>query len=106
VPDHPYCPLPPLRPASGGRKFLRRGDGFPPCHPRAAPSSTTLTAAAAERIRREIARAGGNEVCFVCSVADGGVVDEPRTLARRHASAVLELLREALAMSDPAQEIG
>jgi ATP-dependent DNA helicase DinG len=53
-----------------------------------------LTTAAAERIRREIARARGNEVCFVCRVGEGGEVDEPRTLARGHASAVLALVRE------------
>jgi ATP-dependent DNA helicase DinG len=53
-----------------------------------------LVPAAAERIRREIARARGNEVCFVCKVGEGGAVDEPRTLARGHAGAVLALIRE------------
>src|SRR4051812_35780737 len=53
-----------------------------------------LAPAAAERIRREIARARGNEVCFVCRVGEGGAVDEPRTLARGHAGAVLALIRE------------
>ncbi|MFL5382056.1 MAG: DEAD/DEAH box helicase, partial [Longimicrobiaceae bacterium] len=53
-----------------------------------------LAPAAAERIRREIARARGNEVCFVCRVGEDGAVDEPRTLARGHAGAVLALIRE------------
>ncbi|HEX8244720.1 MAG TPA: DEAD/DEAH box helicase, partial [Longimicrobium sp.] len=53
-----------------------------------------LTQAAATRIRSEIARARGNEVCFVCRVGEGGAVDEPKTLARGHASAVLALIRE------------
>jgi ATP-dependent DNA helicase DinG len=53
-----------------------------------------LAPAAAERIRREIARARGNEVCFVCRVTEGGAVEEPRTLARGHAGAVLALIRE------------
>ncbi|HEX8695984.1 MAG TPA: helicase C-terminal domain-containing protein [Longimicrobium sp.] len=53
-----------------------------------------LAPAAAERIRREIQRARGNEVCFVCRVAEDGTVDEPRALARGHASAVLALIRD------------
>src|ERR1051325_8256788 len=53
-----------------------------------------LAPVAAERIRREIARARGNEVCFVCRVGEDGAVDEPRTLARGHAGAVLALIRE------------
>ncbi|HVG44213.1 MAG TPA: helicase C-terminal domain-containing protein [Longimicrobium sp.] len=53
-----------------------------------------LAPVAAERSRREIARARGNEVCFVCRVGEGGSVEEPRTLARGHAGAVLALIRE------------
>jgi len=53
-----------------------------------------LAPAAAERMRREIQRARGNEVCFVCAVGDDGAVDEPRTLSRGHAGAVLALIRE------------
>ena len=48
-----------------------------------------LDAAAAERVRREIRRARGNEVCFVVEVGEGGVLLEPRVVARGHASAVL-----------------
>ena len=64
---------------------------------KASPSSAVdlfLAPVAAERIRREIARARGNEVCFVCKVTEGGAVEEPRTLARGHAGAVLALIRE------------
>ena len=63
--------------------------------PPAAPDvDLKLTPAAAERIRQEIGRARGNEVCFVCRVGEDGRVDEPRTLARGHAGAVLALIRE------------
>ncbi|HEX5869034.1 MAG TPA: helicase C-terminal domain-containing protein [Longimicrobium sp.] len=51
-----------------------------------------LSAAAAELIRREIARARGNEVCFVARVAEAGEVVEPRVIGRGHASAVLALV--------------
>ncbi|HEX2204019.1 MAG TPA: helicase C-terminal domain-containing protein, partial [Longimicrobium sp.] len=53
-----------------------------------------LSAAAAERCRREIARARGNEVCFVAKVGEDGAVDDVRVLARGHASAVPALIRE------------
>lgn len=64
----------------------------------AAPPRTAvehfLSAAAAELIRREIARARGNEVCFIARVAEGAEVVEPRVLARGHASAVLALVKD------------
>ncbi len=53
-----------------------------------------LSAAAAELIRREIARARGNEVCFIARVSEGAEVVEPRVLARGHASAVLALVKD------------
>jgi ATP-dependent DNA helicase DinG len=53
-----------------------------------------LTPAAADRMRREIARARGNEVCFLARVGDDGSVDEPRVLARGNAGSVLALLRD------------
>jgi ATP-dependent DNA helicase DinG len=53
-----------------------------------------LSTAAAELIRREIARARGNEVCFIARVAEGAEVVEPRVLARGHASAVLALVKD------------
>jgi ATP-dependent DNA helicase DinG len=53
-----------------------------------------LSASAAELIRREIARARGNEVCFIARVAEGAEVVEPRVLARGHAGAVLALVKD------------
>jgi ATP-dependent DNA helicase DinG len=53
-----------------------------------------LSAAAAELIRREIARARGNEVCFIARVAEGAEIVEPRVLARGHAGAVLALVKD------------
>ena len=53
-----------------------------------------LSAAAAELIRREIARARGNEVCFIARVAEGAEIVEPRVLARGHADAVLALVKD------------
>jgi len=64
-----------------------------PASPRSAVD-LFLAPAASARIRSEIARARGNEVCFVCKVGEGGSVEEPRTIARGHASAVLALIRE------------
>ena len=63
----------------------------------AAPRSAVehfLSPAAAELIRREIARARGNEVCFIARVAEGAEVVEPKVLARGHASAVLALVKD------------
>jgi ATP-dependent DNA helicase DinG len=54
-----------------------------------------LEARSAARIRAEIARAGGNEVCFVASIGDDGVVTAPRVVARGNASAVLAACRDA-----------
>ncbi|HEY8470645.1 MAG TPA: helicase C-terminal domain-containing protein [Longimicrobiales bacterium] len=47
-----------------------------------------LTAEASRRMREEIARARGNEVCFICEVGDAGDVREPRVVARGHGHAV------------------
>jgi ATP-dependent DNA helicase DinG len=52
-----------------------------------------LEPAAAELVRREIARARGNEVCFVARVGEGGAVTEPRVIARGGPSAVLALVK-------------
>ncbi|HUE95613.1 MAG TPA: helicase C-terminal domain-containing protein [Longimicrobiaceae bacterium] len=52
-----------------------------------------LESHAAERVRAEISRAAGNEVCFVASVDDEGRLSEPRVVARGNASAVLAAIR-------------
>lgn len=54
-----------------------------------------LTPIAAERIRSEIARARGNEVCFLARVGEAGDVHDPRVVARGHRTAVLAAVREA-----------
>ncbi len=56
-------------------------------------SDLHLSSAAAERVRREIRRARGNEVCFLAAVGEAGEVDELRVLARGHASAVLAAVK-------------
>jgi len=48
-----------------------------------------LSPTAAERIREEIARARGNEVCFLARVDAAGEVHEPRAVARGNRRAVL-----------------
>jgi len=62
--------------------------------PRKSAIDLFLAPAAAQRMRSEIGRARGNEVCFVCKVGEDGAVDEPRTLSRGHPGAVLALIRE------------
>ena len=53
-----------------------------------------LGLAATEIVRREIKRARGNEVCFLAAVSADGEVQEPRVVARGHASAVLAAIRD------------
>ncbi|HSH75585.1 MAG TPA: DEAD/DEAH box helicase, partial [Longimicrobiales bacterium] len=55
----------------------------------------TLAPAAAERIRSEIERAGGREVCFLAAVDGDRVVREPRAVARGSFAAVLAAARDA-----------
>ncbi|HEX6132341.1 MAG TPA: helicase C-terminal domain-containing protein [Longimicrobiales bacterium] len=58
-------------------------------------SDLRLETRSAARIRAEIARAGGNEVCFVADVEVSGVVSAPRVLARGNQRAVLAAARDA-----------
>jgi ATP-dependent DNA helicase DinG len=48
-----------------------------------------LAPEAAVRIREEIARAGGNEVCLLLAVEPGGGLTDPRVVARGNSSTVL-----------------
>lgn len=48
---------------------------------------------AASRIRAEIRRANGNEVCFVATVGADGEISEPRVVARGNSSSVLAAIR-------------
>lgn len=54
-----------------------------------------LSRGAAAKIRAEIARARGNEVCFVATVSEDGAVVEPRVVARGHRTAVLATVQDA-----------
>jgi ATP-dependent DNA helicase DinG len=54
-----------------------------------------LVPSAAERMRAEIARARGNEVCFVARVGESGEVWDPQVVARGHREAVLAAVRDA-----------
>jgi len=55
----------------------------------------TLTPEARARIRREIERAGGREVCFLATVDEERVVHDPRAVARGNFAAVLVAARGA-----------
>jgi len=54
-----------------------------------------LSADAARTIREEVARAHGNEVCFIATVEESGAVPSVRAVARGHGTAVLAAVREA-----------
>ena len=54
-----------------------------------------LAASAAEKIRSEIRRSGGNEVCFVARVDESGEVGDPRVVARGNLRAVVAAIRDA-----------
>ncbi len=54
-----------------------------------------LTDSSAARIRTEIKRARGNEVCFLAYVGEDGDVYDPRPVARGHRTAVLAAAKEA-----------
>lgn len=58
-------------------------------------SALALDLAAARRIREEIARAHGNEVCFVADVDAAGSITGARAVARGHGTAVLAAVRDA-----------
>ncbi len=63
----------------------------------ASPEVTPLTLHpdAARRIRDEIARAGGREVCFLASVDGGRRIVAPRAVSRGNHAAVLAVARDA-----------
>jgi ATP-dependent DNA helicase DinG len=59
------------------------------------PENLTLTTETAAKLRREIAKAKGNEVCFVGSLDDAGFVVDARVVARGHRAAVLAAAKDA-----------
>jgi ATP-dependent DNA helicase DinG len=59
------------------------------------PTPLTLSPVTSDRIRAEIARAGGREVCFLATVDADRVVHDPRAVARGNFEAVLVAARDA-----------
>jgi ATP-dependent DNA helicase DinG len=62
---------------------------------RVAPAPLTLSQEAAARIRAEVGRAGGREVCFLASVDEARVVHDARAVARGSFAAVLVAARDS-----------
>jgi ATP-dependent DNA helicase DinG len=60
------------------------------------PDSLTLAKPVAHRIRTEIARAKHNEVCFIGTVDEHGMIVDTRVVARGHRAAVLAATKDAL----------
>ena len=91
------------RPGAEGLADAALPGGLPPgVLERAAPPRResplrplSLSEEAARRIRREIDRAGGREVCFLASVDEERVVHDARAVARGNFDAVLVAARDA-----------
>jgi ATP-dependent DNA helicase DinG len=79
---------PPVRPARAG--LLRRS-----VHARVPSEPLTLAPETAAKVRSEVQRAGGREVCFLASVDERRVVHDPRAVARGSFEAVLVAARDA-----------
>jgi ATP-dependent DNA helicase DinG len=74
-----------------------RGDGAEGVSPSVSHGAVrlTLSAACANRLRDEIRRAGGREVCFLAAVSAEGEIVNPRAVARGNSHAVLAAARDA-----------
>jgi ATP-dependent DNA helicase DinG len=85
----------PLDPAAAlaGLDGLDTRPAAPPGAPGGA-GTLHLAPEAAERIRHEIARAGGREVCFLAAVDEDRRVSDPRAVARGNHDAVLAAARD------------
>ncbi len=90
-------PLHPARSVLAGLDGLDPEPEAPEEKARSAPPSAPLTLSdeTAHRIRAEIERAGGREVCFLARVDDRRVVHDPRAVARGNFGAVLVAARDA-----------
>lgn len=66
-----------------------RGSERPPDRP------LTLSPRASDRLRAEIARAGGREVCFLAEVDENRQIHSPRAVARGNFAAVLVAAKDA-----------
>jgi ATP-dependent DNA helicase DinG len=91
-------------PVHPGRAVLAGLDGLDPAAEEDAPSkparrkrlrALTLDGDAARRIREEIERAGGREVCFLADVDERRRVHDPRAVSRGNFEAVLVAARDA-----------
>jgi hypothetical protein len=69
-------------------------DPAPPA-PKAPRSPLRFSPGAARRVREEIERAGGREVCFLATVDEDRVIGDPRAVARGNFEAVLVAARGA-----------
>lgn len=69
-------------------------EGVAPARPRPGEVPLQLAPEAAERMRAEIARAGGREVCFLATVTTDRRVVDPRAVARGNHAAVLAAARD------------
>ena len=58
-------------------------------------NTLTLSQPAAQRIRAEISKSKGNEVCFVGTIGDDGDITDVRVVARGHRAAVLAAAKDA-----------
>ena len=85
------------------REALAGLDGLDEDQPEAGPERPsapparplTLAPATRQRLREEIERAGGREVCFLATVDEDRVVHEPRAVARGNFAAVLVAAKDA-----------
>ncbi|MEQ9399116.1 MAG: helicase C-terminal domain-containing protein [Longimicrobiales bacterium] len=92
----PGFPIDTSRAVLVGLDGLEPDDDAPAPEKRRAPARPLrLSDAARRKVRDEIARAGGREVCFLADVDEGRVVRDPRAVARGNFAAVLAASRDA-----------
>ncbi|MCH7533291.1 MAG: DEAD/DEAH box helicase [Gemmatimonadetes bacterium] len=70
-------------------------EAAPPRPAATPPTPLTLSGESSARLKAEIERAGGREVCFLARVDEDRVVREPRAVARGNFAAVLVAARDA-----------
>jgi len=85
----------PLRPPQGVLVGLDGLEPEPPRRTAPPPTPLRLSPEARAKIRDEVVRAGGREVCFLATVDEARVVREARAVARGSFEAVLAAARDA-----------